>query len=134
MMSKLSKTLSSVLIGLLDVDFNNFAFLSFSKFSFVSQNFQESKSADSGQQCVSNVCFWVLWRWNIIIYKIETMRTCPAGPTQYFIVKTRVLENPQIEFSFLGLPHGTQRFRNFYGWKVWCLSFQTHIRTSLYDV
>ena len=134
MMSKLSKAFSSVLIGHLDVDFNNFAFLSFFKFSFVGQNFQKSKSADSGQQCVSNVCFWVLWCLNIIIYKMETVRTCSGAPTQYFIVKPRFWKNHKLNFPFLGLSHGTQRFRNFYGWKVWCLSFQTHIRTSLYDV
>ena len=99
MMSKLSKTFSSVLIGLLDVDFNSFAFLSFLKFSFVGQNFQKSKSADIGQQCVSNVCFWVLWCLNIIIYKMETVRTCYGAPTQYFIVKPRFLKNPQIQLS-----------------------------------
>ena len=32
-------------------------------------------------------------------------------------------------FSIVGLPHGTQKFRNFYHCKVWNLSFLTHFRT-----
>ena len=37
-------------------------------------------------------------------------------------------------FSVVGLLHGTQKFRNFYDEKVWCLSFLTHFRTSSYDL
>ena len=57
MMSKLSKTLSNVLIRLLEPDFENVEILKISKFPFVGQNFQKSKSADIGREIIYRVCF-----------------------------------------------------------------------------
>ena len=57
MMFNLSKALSNVLIRLSESNLESVDFWKISKFSFVGQNFQKSKSADSGQQYVSNVYF-----------------------------------------------------------------------------
>ena len=48
MMFNLSKALSNVLIRLSESNLESVDFWKFSKFSFVGQNFQKSKSADSG--------------------------------------------------------------------------------------
>ena len=60
MMFELSKTLSNVLIRLVEPNSEKVEFLQISKFSFVGQNFQKSKSADSGRKIISRVYFWVL--------------------------------------------------------------------------
>ena len=60
MMLELSKTLSNVPIGFLDVDSDEGTFLKISKFSFVNQNCQKSKSTNPGRKFVPNICFLVL--------------------------------------------------------------------------
>ena len=57
MMLELSKTLSNVPIGFLDVASDECTFLEISKFSFVSQIFQKLKSANPGRKFVPSVCF-----------------------------------------------------------------------------
>ena len=59
-MFELSNALSNVLIRLLELNFEKVEFLKISKFSFVDQNFQKSKSADSGWKIISWIQFWVL--------------------------------------------------------------------------
>ena len=57
MMFELSNALSNVLIRLLEPNSEKAEFSKISKFSFVGQNFQKSKSADSGRKIISRVCF-----------------------------------------------------------------------------
>ena len=57
MMFKLSNALSDVLIRLLEPDSENVEILKISKFLFVRQNFQKSKSADIGRKIIYRVCF-----------------------------------------------------------------------------
>ena len=57
MMFKISNELSDVLIRLLEPDSENVEILKISKFSFVGQNFQKSKSADIGREIIYRVCF-----------------------------------------------------------------------------
>ena len=91
---------------------------------------------------------------------VSAGKSCPTSGFRFFYVKTllyikcshcghvlatirnsilKILifsENPQITFFCcnFNLPHGTQKIRNFYDRKVWCLSFLTHFRTSSYDL
>ena len=61
------------------------------------------------------------------------MWKCSDDSTQFYIAKTHFFwKTHKLIFSFIGLPHGTQQCRNFWHKKVWCLSFQTHLRTSSY--
>ena len=60
MMFKLSNALSDVLIRLLEPDSEKVEISHISKFSFVGQNFQKSKSADSDRKIISRVYFCVL--------------------------------------------------------------------------
>ena len=57
MMFKLSNALSDVIIRLLEPDSENVEISKISKFSFVGQNFQKSKSADIGRKIIYRVCF-----------------------------------------------------------------------------
>ena len=58
MMFKLSNALSDVLIRLLETDSEKVEISQISKFSFVGQNFQKLKSANSGRKIISQVYFW----------------------------------------------------------------------------
>ena len=60
MMFKLSNALSDVLIRLLEPDSEKVESSKISKFSFVGQNFQNLKLADSGRKIISRVYFCVL--------------------------------------------------------------------------
>ena len=102
MMFNLSKALSNVLIRLSESNLESVDFWKISKFSFVGQNFQKSKSASFGRKIMSSIWISVLLCQNIIIYKRGTVRTCSGHCTQFYMKNPHFLENPQITFFHCG--------------------------------
>ena len=59
-MSKVFIALSGAPIRLLQPEYEHIEILEISKFSFVGQKFQKSKSADIGRKIICSVYFWAL--------------------------------------------------------------------------
>ena len=80
-----------------DFQINIYLILKFvdnSKFIFVGQIFQKSKSADSSWKFDSWAWFWVLWCYNLIICNKGSARTCSSGSTQLFGVQPHFFGKP----------------------------------------